>query len=377
METVLYVLFMVAAGAIIGGVTNALAIKMLFRPYKPIYVYGKRLPFTPGLIPKRREELAHQLGKMVVEHLLTAEGIRRKLMEAELIDGVIQWGQQLADRWLSSEQTVDGLLRQLGMRAPKEWIDAKIAQWLEDTYESSLAPLRNKRIYDVLPAEVRVQVEKRVSAFADYIADRALCYFQSEDGKQRIAQMIDEFFIGRGMLGNMLQMFLGNVNLVDKVQPEVIKFLKHQGTRQMLAQLLLDEWHKWSAASVAEAEAFIGKERIQQSLRNWVIKAIYQNEIWEKKVADLAAMYREPIINEWIPKSIEKARQWIIGQVEALIERLQVADIVRKEVEKFPVERLEQMILLISQREFKMITYLGALLGGIIGIFQAIVGLWF
>ncbi|MBB3907615.1 DUF445 family protein [Anoxybacillus rupiensis] len=377
METVLYVLFMVAAGAIIGGVTNALAIKMLFRPYKPIYVYGKRLPFTPGLIPKRREELAHQLGKMVVEHLLTAEGIRRKLMEAELIDGVIQWGQQLADRWLSSEQTVDGLLRQLGMRAPKEWIDAKIAQWLEDTYESSLAPLRNKRIYDVLPAEVRVQVEKRVSAFADYIADRALSYFQSEDGKQRIAQMIDEFFIGRGMLGNMLQMFLGNVNLVDKVQPEVIKFLKHQGTRQMLAQLLLDEWHKWSAASVAEAEAFIGKERIQQSLRNWVIKAIHQNEIWEKKVADLAAMYREPIINEWIPKSIEKARQWIIGQVEALIERLQVADIVRKEVEKFPVERLEQMILLISQREFKMITYLGALLGGIIGIFQAIVGLWF
>ncbi|OQM46499.1 hypothetical protein B6A27_04890 [Anoxybacillus sp. UARK-01] len=377
METVLYVLFMVAAGAIIGGVTNALAIKMLFRPYKPIYVYGKRLPFTPGLIPKRREELAHQLGKMVVEHLLTAEGIRRKLMEAELIDGVIQWGQQLADRWLSSEQTVDGLLRQLGMRAPKEWIDAKIAQWLEDTYESSLAPLRNKRIYDVLPAEVRVQVEKRVSAFADYIADRVLSYFQSEDGKQRIAQMIDEFFIGRGMFGNMLQMFLGNVNLVDKVQPEVIKFLKHQGTRQMLAQLLLDEWHKWSAASVAEAEAFIGKERIQQSLRNWVIKAIHQNEIWEKKVADLAAMYRESIINEWIPKSIEKARQWIIGQVEALIERLQVADIVRKEVEKFPVERLEQMILLISQREFKMITYLGALLGGIIGIFQAIVGLWF
>jgi len=49
---------------------------------------------------------------------------------------------------------------------------------------------------------------------------------------------------------------------------------------------------------------------------------------------------------------------------------------VRTEVETFSVERLEEMILSISRREFKMITYLGALLGGIIGIFQALAGLW-
>ncbi|NCT39427.1 DUF445 family protein [Bacillus sp. EB93] len=60
-------------GAVIGGFTNLLAIRMLFRPYKPIHIFGKQLPLTPGLIPKRQDELAKQLGKLVVDHLITPE----------------------------------------------------------------------------------------------------------------------------------------------------------------------------------------------------------------------------------------------------------------------------------------------------------------
>lgn len=48
------------------------------------YIYWEvSAPFTPGLIPKRRDELAVQLGKMVVEHLLTPEGIGKKLTNEE------------------------------------------------------------------------------------------------------------------------------------------------------------------------------------------------------------------------------------------------------------------------------------------------------
>lgn len=36
------ILFMVVVGAVIGGFTNLLAIQMLFRPYKPIYIFGKQ-----------------------------------------------------------------------------------------------------------------------------------------------------------------------------------------------------------------------------------------------------------------------------------------------------------------------------------------------
>jgi uncharacterized membrane-anchored protein YjiN (DUF445 family) len=35
------ILFMVVVGAVIGGFTNLLAIRMLFRPYKPIHIFGE------------------------------------------------------------------------------------------------------------------------------------------------------------------------------------------------------------------------------------------------------------------------------------------------------------------------------------------------
>lgn len=39
-------------GAVIGYFTNFIAVKMLFHPKKEIKVFGHKLPFTPGAIPK-------------------------------------------------------------------------------------------------------------------------------------------------------------------------------------------------------------------------------------------------------------------------------------------------------------------------------------
>jgi uncharacterized membrane protein YheB (UPF0754 family) len=40
------ILFMAAIGAFIGGFTNHLVIKIMFRPYNPIYRGKWRVPFT-------------------------------------------------------------------------------------------------------------------------------------------------------------------------------------------------------------------------------------------------------------------------------------------------------------------------------------------
>jgi len=66
-------------GAVIGYVTNAIAIRMLFRPLTKIRVLGVRLPLTPGIIPKQRSQLAESIGEMVSRELLTEEAVRRQL----------------------------------------------------------------------------------------------------------------------------------------------------------------------------------------------------------------------------------------------------------------------------------------------------------
>jgi uncharacterized membrane protein YheB (UPF0754 family) len=66
-------------GAVIGFLTNVLAIKMLFRPLRPCYLGPLRLPFTPGILPREREALAKSIGAMVARELLTPEIIRERL----------------------------------------------------------------------------------------------------------------------------------------------------------------------------------------------------------------------------------------------------------------------------------------------------------
>ncbi|MNO04618.1 hypothetical protein D3C81_2257180 [compost metagenome] len=54
------------------------------------------------------------------------------------------------------------------------------------------------------------------------------------------------------------------------------------------------------------------------------------------------------------------------------MQAISLPELVKEQVEKFPVERLEEIILNISGSEFRAITWLGALLGGFIGLLQSL-----
>jgi len=131
MEFILTSAMMVVISAFIGGVTNYIAIKMLFRPYRPIYLFGKKLPFTPGLIPKRRDELARQLGKMVIEHLVTPEGIKKKMEEVSFQQKIQSFLLQSIDAWLAKQKTLTELLEEYGVSNSKEMIATRLERAIE------------------------------------------------------------------------------------------------------------------------------------------------------------------------------------------------------------------------------------------------------
>jgi len=72
-------------GAIIGYSTNCLAIRMLFRPFRPVYFFGIQLPFTPGLIPKEQARLAEKLAKTVGGRLITPEMLAHELVSSRFL----------------------------------------------------------------------------------------------------------------------------------------------------------------------------------------------------------------------------------------------------------------------------------------------------
>jgi uncharacterized membrane protein YheB (UPF0754 family) len=68
-----------AIGAVIGAVTNQIAIKMLFRPYAPVIVFGQRLWFTPGVIPAQRHIIASNIATTFEDQLLGGDEIHAAL----------------------------------------------------------------------------------------------------------------------------------------------------------------------------------------------------------------------------------------------------------------------------------------------------------
>lgn len=66
-------------GAVIGLITNWIAVKMLFVPRKALYIGKWHVPFTPGVIPRRQEALASALGKTISQSLVRKEDLKRTL----------------------------------------------------------------------------------------------------------------------------------------------------------------------------------------------------------------------------------------------------------------------------------------------------------
>lgn len=74
------------SGAVIGYFTNWLAVKMLFRPYREKRLFGLKLPFTPGLIPKEKAILAQKIGNTLTKNILTEDELKKAVSTPEVLD---------------------------------------------------------------------------------------------------------------------------------------------------------------------------------------------------------------------------------------------------------------------------------------------------
>lgn len=95
-------------GAGIGYVTNYIAVKMLFRPLKPVKIGNFQLPFTPGIIPKEKDRLAKGISDIVGERLVTKEAIEQMLLSQEVKVAL----QRKISSFLDSDTTLESFLNQ-------------------------------------------------------------------------------------------------------------------------------------------------------------------------------------------------------------------------------------------------------------------------
>lgn len=80
---IIYVFIMGVIGAVIGWITNVVAIKLLFRPYLKyrVPVFGWKIQ---GLIPKKQKDIALGLGEIVSTELITGNDLMTSLRRKDI-----------------------------------------------------------------------------------------------------------------------------------------------------------------------------------------------------------------------------------------------------------------------------------------------------
>ena len=101
-QIIIKLFLIVGIGAMIGWITNYIAIKMLFRPYKEMnFLFFK----IQGLIPKRRSEIAVSIADTVQKELISLKDITNSLNADELEEKMGAVLDKILEEKLESEIT--------------------------------------------------------------------------------------------------------------------------------------------------------------------------------------------------------------------------------------------------------------------------------
>jgi uncharacterized membrane protein YheB (UPF0754 family) len=91
-------------GALAGGLTNRIAIMMLFHPYEPPSIFGRRLLWLQGAVPKNQQRLARTIGNTIGSRLLTPEDVAAELQDERLRQALEDQLRSLVQQLLEGEK---------------------------------------------------------------------------------------------------------------------------------------------------------------------------------------------------------------------------------------------------------------------------------
>lgn len=170
-------------GAVIGYFTNYIAVKMLFKPHYPKFIGKKQVPFTPGLIPKRKNELAGAIGRAVSENLLTSDDLAQALPADSIKESIADKVWEQYEKLTVKEDSVQDTAVKYISREKYDEIRAKLENALT---EKAVDAVNDMHVGELIVREgVRVISEKvQNSMLAMFLNEQTIRSFAEPLGDQ-------------------------------------------------------------------------------------------------------------------------------------------------------------------------------------------------
>ena len=388
-------------GGIIGYFTNDVAIKMLFRPYRALYLGKQRIPFTPGLIPRNQERLARRISDTIMGSLLTPDELQklaRRLLQTERVQSALLWLLKLALEQLESDKEqktakiVANILRDLfGQSLPRL---LKVLARREDFLEEQL-----NQIFDQVILEFQLSNDQS-GKLADWVTQavappdrirQVLIDFLTD----RNIQVIDEgfrektsgtywvvanLFGVRNSLVRLRAFCLDEREACNKVLAELVFSL---GVKTRLREWLQNLSLQDLPVSTVRQLRKTMRESVRQYLQDRgadVLQGLSKSVDWENVASVVLARLQT---SEAVTGSLEVISQELALILERYLERdlenivaqaipiLNIDQVIVDRVRATSPADLENAINGIVKSELQAIVNLGGILGFVIGLLQS------
>jgi uncharacterized membrane protein YheB (UPF0754 family) len=390
------------AGGIIGYLTNDLAIRMLFRPYKPWYIGKRQLPLTPGLIPRNQERLARRVADTIMGSLLTPaelQNLARRLLAPERVKGAIQWLLKLAldrvrsDREQKTAKVLAAILHDLlGESLPRL---LKVLARREDFLEDQL-----NQIFDQILLEFQLN-KQQARKLSDWILQvalppdvlrQALIDFLTD----RNIQVIDEGFREKssgtywvvanlfGLRNTLTRLRTYCLDEKEAANARLEDLILSLGTRERLREWL----QSLSLQNLPVSTVRQLRKTMRDAVRTYVrergsdfLQGMSQSIDWEKvallilnRLRDSAAVSASMETISWelalvLERYLEEDLEKLVAQV---IPILSIDEVIVDRVRATSPEQLETTIQVIVKNELQAIVNLGGVLGIVVGLVQTV-----
>lgn len=394
------------AGSIIGYFTNDIAIKMLFRPYKAIYIGKRKLPFTPGLIPSNQERLAQKVSDTIMGSLLTPSEIQKlaqRLLATERMESAILWllksalDQVKSDQEQKTAKILGHILHDLFSQSLPRLL--KVLARRDDFLEA-----QTNQIFDQILLNFQLK-DTQAKNFADWLLGsvippdtlrRAMIDFLSD----RNIQIIDEGFREKtsGTYWVVANLF-GLRNTLVRLRSFCIeeKEISNARLQELTYSLQIrDRIKNWltnlSLQNLPVSTVRQLRKTVREAVRNYlreeggdVIARLGDSVEWENLAGViLKRLQSSPAVND----SLEIISQELALVLERYLERdleklvsqaipiLSIDQVIIERVSATSPQELELAVQGIVKHELQAIVNLGGILGFIVGLLQTVIMLF-
>ena len=319
-----------AIGAVIGYITNDIAIRMLFRPHTAKYLFGVKIPFTPGIVPKEKGRIATAIGGAISANLMNQEVLERNLLSEEMIGKI----QGAIDSFFDEQNRNPETLRQfLAHYLSEEEISSA-----SDNVNKELTLLIHKKLSDsalgtqiahVAVAHVMQKMQNFGSTIGDTLKDEGI---GSGGGIGKFISQGFETIFGSQAKKNASEFISALAEPVEQALGQNINEMLKNNSEEIVGNLIGSEINNLMNCKMSDLLS--GKEaQIEQA--KTTILSVYHT-----------------IITERLPK---------------ILDAINISKIVEGRINEMDMDETEKLIFQVMDKELKAIVWLGALLGMIMG----------